>query len=66
MQSEDLTSTTFSNLEGRISELKENISALDTRGVDVNLEAEELEELHSLTSYLFTLSKLNTSKHRHQ
>ncbi|KEH22893.1 transmembrane protein, putative [Medicago truncatula] len=66
MQCKDLASTTFSNSKGRISEVKENISALDTRGVDVNLESEEIEELHSLTSNLFTLSKLNTSKHRHQ
>lgn len=42
------------------------ISFLDSKGEDFDLEVEELEELHSLSKNLFSLSKINTSKHGQQ
>ncbi|RHN78462.1 hypothetical protein MtrunA17_Chr1g0165851 [Medicago truncatula] len=52
----------FQNFDGNISEVKDRISTLDTRGEDFDLMAKELKDLYSLTSNLFTLCKLNSSK----
>ena len=49
------------NSLGRINSLKDRISELDCKGEDVVLLKPEIEELHGLTSYIPSLSRINTS-----
>lgn len=49
------------NLEGHISDLHNHIFSLDDKGEEYDFEVEEVQELHSLSENLFSLSKINTN-----
>ncbi|XP_024634517.1 uncharacterized protein [Medicago truncatula] len=49
------------NLEGRLSNVQDWIAFLDVKGEDDDLLLEEIEELHSLSANLCSLSRINTS-----
>jgi len=48
-------------LEGRIIELQDRLASLDSKGEEFDLEVDKIEELHSISANLFSLSKINTS-----
>jgi len=49
------------NLEGKISKAKDRIISLDVKSEEEELEVEEMEELHSLSAEILSLSKLHSS-----
>ena len=51
------------NLDGRIRDRQDRISTLDTKGEEYDLDLEEVEELHSLSDNLHSLSRINNNIH---
>jgi len=49
------------NLSGKIASLKDRKTALDGKGEKEELSEEESSELHGISSYIHSLSRLNTS-----
>ncbi|MCH79554.1 cysteine-rich receptor-like protein kinase [Trifolium medium] len=49
------------NVPGKIASLKERLAELDSKGEDDELIVEEVDELHSTTSDIHSLSHMNTS-----
>ncbi|MCH79613.1 cysteine-rich receptor-like protein kinase, partial [Trifolium medium] len=49
------------NIPGKLASLKERLAALDSKGEDEDLTVDEIDELHSTSSAIHSLSRVNSS-----